>query len=117
MQIYFSLLYNMVDWKTFRISEFGIRFGKLKCAAWGNERYYCADFAEFVSGTIDWSENNFHGDARWEYEMVFADDFVTIAGGQMSGFDSAGVFVCVGLCVCVDVGGSVCVCVCVCVCA
>ena len=34
--------------------------------------------------------------------MVFADDFVTIAGGQMSGFDSAGV-VCGYECVCMCV--------------
>ena len=23
------------------------------------------------TGTIDWSDNYFDGDARWEYEMVF----------------------------------------------
>jgi hypothetical protein len=23
-------------------------------------------------GTIDWSDNNFHGDARWEYQMVYS---------------------------------------------
>ncbi len=53
-----------------------------------NPRYDAA--TRTFRGTIDWSDNNFHGDARWEYEMVFADDFVTIAGGQMNGFDREG---------------------------
>ena len=53
-----------------------------------NPRYDAA--TRTFKGTIDWSDNNFHGDARWEYEMVFADDFVTIAGGQMNGFDREG---------------------------
>ena len=56
--------------------------------AFANPRY--DEATRTFTGTIDWSDNNFAGDARWEYEMVFADDFVTIAGGQMTGFDSEG---------------------------
>ena len=41
-------------------------------------------------GTINWSEATFGGDARWEYEMKFSDDFVVISGGQMTGFDRDG---------------------------
>merc|ERR1712150_406477 len=40
-------------------------------------------------GTILW-EVLFHGDARWEYEMVFAEDFGSIVGGHMSAFGPNG---------------------------
>ena len=33
------------------------------------------------TATVDWGANNFGGDARWEYTMVFSDDFAFIAGG------------------------------------
>ena len=42
------------------------------------------------TGTIEWGENTFHGDARWEYEMIFADDFVTICGGNLTSFGPDG---------------------------
>jgi len=37
-------------------------------------------------GTVLWPPpGTFAGDARWEYEMVFSEDFTTIAGGQVRG--------------------------------
>ena len=37
-------------------------------------------------GTIDWSPHTLGGDARWEYTMIFSDDFNLIAGGQLQGY-------------------------------
>ena len=37
-------------------------------------------------GTIDWGDNPFGGAARWEYEMVFSEDFSAITGGQVDSF-------------------------------
>ena len=41
------------------------------------------------TGTIDWSDNYFDGDARWEYEMVFSEHFARITGGQVRTFGSS----------------------------
>lgn len=40
-------------------------------------------------GTIEW-EVSFGGDAKWEYEMVFADDFSSIIGGQIRSWGPTG---------------------------
>ena len=40
-------------------------------------------------GTIHW-EPPLHGEARWEYEMHFDEQFETIAGGQVRAFDAQG---------------------------
>ena len=40
-------------------------------------------------GTICW-EPPLHGDARWEYEMLFDEKFEKIAGGQVRAFDAQG---------------------------
>ena len=42
------------------------------------------------TGVIDWSENTFHGDARWEYTIVFSEDFRHVSGGEVRAFDAAG---------------------------
>lgn len=42
------------------------------------------------TGSIDWSDAPFNGAARWEYEMIFAEDFVLISGGQLNCFDIEG---------------------------
>jgi hypothetical protein len=34
-------------------------------------------------GTIDWSESAFGGHVRWEYTMVFAEQFQSIVGGRV----------------------------------
>ena len=41
-------------------------------------------------GTIDWGDNPFGDSARWEYEMVFADDFSAIVSGQVNDFKPDG---------------------------
>ena len=41
-------------------------------------------------GAIDWSEAPFGGDARWEYTIVFSEDFGTVTGGEVRAFDAAG---------------------------
>ena len=48
-----------------------------------------ADTRTFV-GAIDWSAAPFGGDARWEYTIVFSEDFATVAGGEVRAFDAAG---------------------------
>lgn len=40
-------------------------------------------------GVVLW-EPPMHGDARWEYEMVFAEDFERITGGQVQAFGADG---------------------------
>jgi len=35
-----------------------------------------------AAGTVLWSDAAFAGDARWEYRMVFSDNFAVIAEGQ-----------------------------------
>ena len=42
------------------------------------------------TATVEWGENTFGGDARWEYTMVFSDDFAFIAGGACRKFDADG---------------------------
>ena len=42
------------------------------------------------TGVIDWSANPFHGNARWEYTIVFSEDFREISGGEVRAFDAAG---------------------------
>ena len=32
----------------------------------------------------------FHGDARWEYTIVFSEDFRHVSGGEVRAFDAAG---------------------------
>lgn len=39
-------------------------------------------------GTVHWASASWLGDARWEYEMVFADDFMSVVGGQLKAFAS-----------------------------
>jgi len=40
-------------------------------------------------GTIEW-QVPFHGDSRWEYEMVFEEDFTVITSGQMRAYGADG---------------------------
>jgi hypothetical protein len=42
------------------------------------------------TGLIDWSEANFKGDARWEYNIKFSEDSETIESGSIAKFDSNG---------------------------
>ena len=42
------------------------------------------------TGIIDWSETTFHGDAKWNYTMVFSPDFTTIESGQVQCFNLQG---------------------------
>ena len=42
------------------------------------------------TGVIDWSANPFQGDVRWEYTIVFSEDFREISGGEVRAFDAAG---------------------------
>ena len=46
--------------------------------------------ARTFTGTIRWSQSTFGGDARWEYEMVFSDDFLVICSGALRAFGSDG---------------------------
>ena len=46
--------------------------------------------ARTFTGTIRWSQSTFGGDARWEYKMVFSDDFLTICSGVLRAFGSDG---------------------------
>merc|ERR1712014_87918 len=41
-------------------------------------------------GSIDWSEVTFGGSARWDYEMIFSEDFRRIESGSVKQFDSSG---------------------------
>lgn len=41
-------------------------------------------------GNITWSPAPFNGDSRWEYEMVFSEDFNSILGGRVRAFDAGG---------------------------
>ena len=34
-------------------------------------------------GAIDWSAAPFGGDARWEYTIIFSEDFGTVTGGEV----------------------------------
>ena len=38
-------------------------------------------------GVIRWSEVTFGGDSRWEYRLVFSEDFQTIESGEVRSFD------------------------------
>ena len=38
-------------------------------------------------GVIQWGSNPFNGSSRWEYQMVFSEDFSTICGGQMRAYN------------------------------
>lgn len=41
------------------------------------------------TGTVNWrEEHGFNGDLRWEYEMIFQDDFSTICGGHIKSFNA-----------------------------
>ncbi len=39
--------------------------------------------------TIDWSESSFGGSVRWDYTMVFAEDYSHIIGGSVQCFSDA----------------------------
>ncbi|KAL3913859.1 MAG: hypothetical protein SGPRY_007829 [Prymnesium sp.] len=41
-------------------------------------------------GTVDWSDNLFRGDYRWEYEMVFAESLMIICDGWNKAYDAQG---------------------------
>jgi len=41
-------------------------------------------------GTIDWGQNTFDGSMRWEYEMIFSENFDSIIGGAVQSFSSDG---------------------------
>jgi len=41
-------------------------------------------------GTIEWGDNSFNDDARWEYTMVFSESFSVISGGEMQAYSSSG---------------------------
>ena len=34
-------------------------------------------------GTIDWDESAFGGSTRWEYTMIFSEDYETIESGTV----------------------------------
>ena len=42
------------------------------------------------TGVVDWSPTTFGGDARWEYTIVFSEDFRHVSGGEVRAFDAAG---------------------------
>ena len=42
------------------------------------------------TGVIDWSANTFNGNARWEYTIVFSEDFRVVSGGEVRSFDASG---------------------------
>ena len=42
------------------------------------------------TGVIDWSPTTFGGDARWEYTIVFSEDFRVVSGGEVRLFDASG---------------------------
>ena len=39
---------------------------------------------------VDWSDNNFGGDAEWIYRMVFSEDFMTIEKGEVISYEAGG---------------------------
>ena len=41
-------------------------------------------------GVIRWSEVTFGGSAKWEYRLVFSEDFQTIESGECRRFDAVG---------------------------
>lgn len=41
------------------------------------------------TGTVTWPVN-FNGDSRWEYRMVFSDDFCAISAGEVNSLDNLG---------------------------
>ena len=42
------------------------------------------------TGTVRWSTATFGGDARWEYTMIFSDDFRVISGGALQAYGRGG---------------------------
>ena len=42
------------------------------------------------TGNIEWAPSTFGGDARWEYQMVFSEDFSSICGGGVRSFNPSG---------------------------
>lgn len=42
------------------------------------------------TGVIDWSPTSWQGDQRWIYCIVFADDFMSIIGGELKNFRPGG---------------------------
>lgn len=42
------------------------------------------------TGTITWSDSPFNGDTRWDYTMVFSDDFSVICSGALRAFSASG---------------------------
>ena len=41
-------------------------------------------------GTINWSNSTFHGDAKWNYTMIFSADFKKIESGTVACYDIEG---------------------------
>ena len=41
-------------------------------------------------GDINWGENTFGDAAKWEYEMVFSNDFMKIESGYVKSYDTSG---------------------------
>ena len=39
---------------------------------------------------VDWTDVNFHGDAKWFYRIIFSEDFSQIEGGEVLSYDSDG---------------------------
>jgi hypothetical protein len=46
--------------------------------------------ARRFTGTVDWAPVGFGGDAMWQYEILFAEDFARVVGGTLRAFASAG---------------------------
>jgi hypothetical protein len=42
-------------------------------------------------GTINWAPVSFDGDVKWEYEMIFAEDYQSIVAGQVTSTNESGV--------------------------
>lgn len=46
--------------------------------------------ARMFTAVVDWTDVNFHGDAKWFYRMIFSEDFSRIEGGEVLSYGSAG---------------------------
>ena len=40
--------------------------------------------------TVNWRPVTFHNDSRWEYRIVFSQDFMTISGGEVTSYQGEG---------------------------
>ena len=50
---------------------------------------YDSDSKTFT-GTINWSDSPIDGDVRWEYKIIFGEDFLQIIGGWVKSYDIEG---------------------------